>query len=318
MRYVQSLALLLLSLTGLACTTEETTGGTTTGETPYVADFIQMSYEVMPGTGFMVDYSDDPYSERSAFTTQLETDLVPDIFSAVGQDFSKLDTEAVPGGYLLALNPSLQTRVPEDWAATEKSAAALGYVMLQWSVLLTDFTPKDTGNTGFGVVEFSGGTLDDKLAGDFFTHANTVNAGLGGGFFAFGNSMYFLNIADGQGMPYSGLSDDVFIAELGKAATAFTGAVAKLSSSGKCDARFVENDWDASKAGEDYLAKLSSLEQAKKDQLTALQTEFKTLFQGAVTQYGWDMAPMPKIAPPSYQRRGFYGPHFAQQLQLKN
>lgn len=274
----------------------------------YTPDFIQLSYEAMPGAGTMVDYTDDPYGERAAFTAQLEMDLVPDIFTAVNQDFTKLDTDAVPGGYLLAVNPSLQTRVPEDWMSSEKTAAALGYVMYQWSVLLTDFTPQDMGNTGYGVVDFPVGTLDETMAGDFFNHANTVDNGLGGGFFAFGDSMYFLNITDSQGMPYSGLKDDVFTQKLGEAATSFMGANAKLGTTGKCDARFVENDWATSMTGEDYAMKFADLTQAQKDSLTALQGKFMMLFNDAVTMYGWDMPPMPKIKTTSY--RGLYGMHF--------
>lgn len=314
----KSLALLLFSFAGLACTTEtESASGSSSSSSSstssssgaaYTPDYIQVSYEAMPGAGTMVDYSDDPYTERAAFTAQIEKDVVPDVFTALSQDFTKLDTDATPGGYLLAVNPSLQTRVPEDWMSSEKTAAALGYVMYQWSVLLTDFTPQDAGNTGFGVVDFPAGTLDEKLAGDFFNHANTVDAGLGGGFFAFGDSMYFLNIADSQGMPYSGLTDEVFNQKLGEAATSFMGAAAKMGTMGKCEARFVENNWDKSMAGEDYAMKFADLPQAQKDSLTALQTEFMMLFNAAVTQYAWDMAPMPKIKMPSY--RGMYGKHF--------
>lgn len=293
-RHIQCLALSFLAFTGLACS-------------PSTVDFIQLSYEVMPGVGFdNVYHTADPYSERAAFTAQLEADLVPDIFTTLGEDYQKLDTQTVPGGYLLELNPSLQTRMPEDWAATTRAAAALGVVLLQWSVLLTDFTPSDSGNTGYGAVAFPAGTLDEEMAGDFFTYASTVNDGLGGGFFAFGDSMYFLNIADSQGQPYSGLTDEAFIAALDQAARDFTGAETKLAAQGKCDARFVENDWDGKTAGEDYWAALSDLDQARKDQLAALQDEFKTLFQGAVTQYGWDTAAPPPMPP----RRGFYGHRF--------
>lgn len=306
MRSAHYLALSFLALLGVACSSEETGASSSTNPPPYTPDFIQISYEAMPGAGFMVDYSNDPYEERAEFTDKVKADVVPETFAAAGEDFSKLETDSVPGGYLLAVNPSLQTRVAEDWDATTKTAAALGFVMYQWSVLITDFTPSDAGNTGYGVVTFPAGALDTKMAGDFFTHASTVDDGLGGGFFAFGDSMYFLNIADSMGMPYSGLADDAFVMALKTAAEGFSGAKAELSKSGKCDSRFVENDWDGKPMGDDYLAKF---DQAGKDKLTALQTEFKGLFEGAVTQYGWDMdMPMPKKAPA--QRRGFYGYRF--------
>jgi hypothetical protein len=298
----------LLALVGLGCSDDGTTS--TTGTTPpSTVDFIQLSYEVMPGYGFMVDYFDDPYQERGEFTAQLETDLIPDVFSAAGMDYTKLDSDTVPGGYELAVNPSLQTRVPEDWAAASNTAAALGFVLFQYSVLLTDFTPSDTGNTGYAVVTFPAGTLDEKIAGDFFTHAGSVNMGLGGGFAAFGDSMYFLNITDDEGKPYSELADDVFIAELGKAATGFAGPKATVEKSGRCDARFVGNDWDTKPMGDEYLAELAELDMAKQDELKGLQAEFKTAFDAAVVKYGWDMpGPMPKRAPAP--RRGWYGQHF--------
>jgi hypothetical protein len=308
MRSAQFLAFSLLALVSLGCSDDDATS--TTGTTPpSTIDFIQMSYEVMPGYGFMVDYTDDPYMERDAFTAKLKTDLVPDIFSAVGVDYSKLETDTVPGGYELALNPSIQTRVPEDWTATTKTAAALGVVMFQYSVLLTDFTPSsEAGTSGYGAVAFPAGALDEKLAGEFFNHAAMTNMALGTGFFAFGDSMYFLNIADDAGMPFSGVADDVFIKALDDAAKSFMGAKAALSASGECDARFVENDWDTKPMGDEYWAQLSDLDQAKQDELKALQTEFKTAFEAAVMQYGWDMAPMPKrVAPP---HRGYFGKRF--------
>lgn len=288
MRLLTSFALVFLSLTGIACSGDDTSHST--GQPPaYTPDTIQLSYEAMPGAGnFMVMYSDDPYMERAAFTTQLDKDLIPDIFSAVGMDSTKLDSDEVPGGYLLDVNPSIQTRVPEDWEATKNAAAALGYVMFQYSVLLTDFTPQDAGNTGYAVVSFPAGKLDDALAQDFFMHASTIDMGLGGGFFAFGDSMYFLNLTDSQGMPYSGLADDVFLTKLGDAATSFKTVPAKLDSSGRCDARFEENDWDVNAtAGEDYLNELSALDQASKDKLKTLQDKFKVLFTAAAMQNGW-------------------------------
>lgn len=293
MRHLTSFALVFLALAGLACSggdDSSTSDSSTSTEPPaYTPDEIQVSYEVMPGAGdFMVMYSDDPYMERAAFTAQLEKDLVPDIFSAVGIDYTELDSDEVPGGYLLDVNPSIQTRAPEDWEATKNAAAALGYVLFQYSVLLTDFTPEDTGNTGYAVVSFPAGKLDDTLAQDFFAHAATVDMGLGGGFFAFGDSMYFLNVTDDEGMPYSGLADDTFVTKLGEAATSFETVTAKLDSSGLCDARFQGNDWDVNaKAGEDYLNELSELDQASRDKLETLQDEFKTLFTTAATQYGW-------------------------------
>jgi len=315
MRYAHSFALLLLALTGLACSGDDGDGtSSTTGTPPSTVDFIQMSYEAMPGTGTTVNYADDPYSERAAFTTKLEKELIPDIFTTIGVDQTKLSTEDVPGGYQLAVNPSIQTRAPEDWTAVSRTSAALGLVMLQWSVLLTDFTPSDAGNTGFAVVSFPAGTLDDKLANDFFAHAATVDAGLGGGFFSFADSMYFLNIADSQGMPYSGLTDADFTTKLGTAVGTFTGPKAEVSQSGKCDARFVENDWDGKPMGDEYWAKLSDLDQTHHDKLQALQDKFKMLFTDAVTMYGWDM---PLKGPPSPQKpggkyRGFWGYRFGQ------
>ncbi|WP_281329621.1 hypothetical protein [Polyangium sp. 6x1] len=293
-------SLLLLPLALIACSDDEGPPASPT----YTPDFIQMSYEAMPGVGFMVDSTDDPYGEREAFTAELESAFVADILAAVNVD--DLASEEAPGGYQSDTNPSIQTRLPEAWADATRAAAAIGVVMLQWSVLLTDFTPEAGGETRFGVVTFPEGKLDEALAADFFAHAAKVDPGLGGGFFAFADSMYFLNIGDSQGAPFSGLDDDAFVAKLGEAAESFAPVPAEITQSGLCDARFVDNDWNALPDGDSYWEALG-VDEAGKAELLALQDEYRTLFQQAVTEYGWDMAPdpMPKTSPP----RGFWGGH---------
>ncbi|MDI3285405.1 hypothetical protein [Polyangium sp. 15x6] len=298
-RLSRTLSLLLLPLASSACSDDEEASPSPPAYTP---DFIQMSYEAMPGVGFMVDSTDDPYAERAAFTAELRAHFVKDIFAAVNVD--DLATEDAPGGYQNDTNPSIQTRLPDAWPDATRAAAAIGVVMLQWSVLLTDFTPKEGGATRFGVVTFPDGTLDEALAADFFAHAANVDAGLGSGFFAFGDAMYFLNIGDSQGAPFSGLDDDTFVAKLGEAAGSFAAAPAELTQSGQCDARFVDNDWGALPEGDSYWEALG-VDEAGKAELVALQDAYRSLFQQAVTEYGWGMAPdpMPKTSPP----RGFWG-----------
>ncbi|MDC3957333.1 hypothetical protein [Polyangium jinanense] len=298
-RLSRTFAWVLLSLALIACSDDERAS---LSPPTYAPDFIQMSYEAMPGVGFMVDYTDDPYAERAAFTAELRADFVKDVLAAVNVD--DVATEDAPGGYQNDTNPSIQTRLPEAWPDATRAAAAIGVVMLQWSVLLADFTPKEGGATRFGVVTFPDGRLDEALAADFFTHAANVDAGLGGGFFAFGDAMYFLNIGDSQGAPFSGLDDDAFVAKLGEAAGSFAAVPAELTQSGQCDARFVDNDWNALPEGDSYWEALG-IDEAGKAELAALQDEYRSLFQQAVTKYGWDMAPdpMPKTSP----SRGFWG-----------
>ena len=265
---------------------------------------VQLSYEAIPGNGIAlgqgaVDMSAALYADKSTFTQDIHDELVPQVFSEFGLDFAGLASEEAPGGFLVETNPSMQTRGDLTRDEATQVAAGLGYVMYQWSVLVTDFSVAD-GDTAYGIVQFDDGQLDPTLAQSFFAHAAGVDAGLGGGYMSFGDEMIFLNLRGSDGEPYSGLADDVFIAQLEAAATTFAGAATVLSVSDFADAWLVENDWSAAPDGADYAGVIAT-SAASIATLDSLQTEFNDQLLAAATLYGWEG---PAVEPPAGTQRG--------------
>lgn len=255
---------------------------------------IQLSYEAIPGSGVTlgqgeVDMSAAVYDDKRAFTQQVHDGLVPMVFAELGVDFAELSSEDAPGGYLLETNPSMQSRgdlSPDD--ATLVSAG-LGYVMYQWSVLVTDFSAGE-GDTAYGMVRFDDGALDEDLAQLFFEHAASVDTGLEGGYMSFDDEMIFLNLRGSDGQPYSGLDDATFIEQLDAAAASFAGAPVALAESDFADAWLVENDWSTSTTGADYITIITDRGFAM-DALDSLQDQYNDQLLQAATTYGWEAQP---------------------------
>ena len=212
--------------------------------------------------------------------------LVPDIFAEFGLDFDALTSEDAPGGYLLETNPSMQSRGSLSPDQATQVSAGLGYVMYQWSVLVTDFSAED-GDTAYGIVQFSDGDLDAAMAQTFFEYAASVDGGLGGGYMAFENEMIFLNLRGADGAPYSGLDDETFIAQLEIAAADFSDASTLLSVADFADAWLVENDWSSAPDGTDY-ASVIAASGASIAALDALQSQYNQQLLAAATSYGWE------------------------------
>jgi len=219
---------------------------------PAEAPTLLFSYEAMAFGLLGLDGEKASYDERVAFTRQVAEDALPQILELLEIPAEQVKTEVTPGGYLLETNASLQSSFEADDATADRFAAAVGYVFRQWSVLVTDFTPAGEGDTGYAVVTFADHPPGGDEAQDFFEHAASVNEGLGGGYTAFGRDLFFLNVTDEEGNPYSGLDDETFVADLARAAESYAGQEAAVSRSGRADARFIGNDWEASPNGEDY------------------------------------------------------------------
>lgn len=275
---------------------------------------LQLSYEAIPGVGVAlpqgtVDTSGSDYGDKLAFTQDVFDMLVPQIMDGLDTELTNVTTELAPGGFLLETNPSMQTRVvvsdlDEGAATADRLAAALGYTMYQWSVLVTDFSAVD-GDTGYLIVRFSETTLTPDLAQEFFVHAASVDSGLGGGYMAYENDMIFLNVRDDTGVPYSGLDDETFVAGLEQAAGSFTPAEVVVLESGLVDARFVGNDWDSAAAGEEYL---STVGPGANAWLDPLQDSFAGLIDDAAIMYGWTVTPQALRSPAEAPgiRRGYW------------
>ncbi|MEQ8967892.1 MAG: hypothetical protein RID91_18900 [Azospirillaceae bacterium] len=244
-----------------------------------------ISYEALPSVGVDVDFAPASYAERAEITAEAEATIVPEVFALLDMDPAAAETQVTPGGYLLNTNASLQTRLDVSAEDADRFAAAVGYVFSQWSVLVTDFAAAD-GGTGYAVVDFSDGTLDADLAQAFFEHAAGVAEGLGGGYTAFGDSMYFLNVRGDDG-PYSGLEDPDFIAQLRASAQGFEPAEATVAESGAVEARFVGNDWDGAPEGGDYLAVLGGPDTPVAAALADLAATWNARILDIAAEKGW-------------------------------
>ena len=191
-----------------------------------------------------------------------------------------------PGGYLLRTNSSLQSRIAVDWRQADRVAAALGYVLRQSSVLVSDLA--DTkGGTGLAVVRFPRGSLTAAMAHSFFEHAARVHKGLGGGYTAFGDEMIFLNVRDEAGKPYSELDDRAFHRGLHTAAGSFKDGRAKVVRMGQAKAKFVGNSWRQKPNGEDYVALLGGAADPAVLRLKAVQDRHTAMLMEAAERWGW-------------------------------
>ncbi|ACY13806.1 hypothetical protein [Haliangium ochraceum] len=259
---------------------------------------LQLSYEAIPGLGVAldqgtIDTSPSSYAERDEFTREIFDDLIPEVMAAVDIDIVTTESELAPGGFLFETNPAMQTRIDADADAdAERLAAALGYVMYQWSVLITDFDD-DQGATGYVVVRFTEAALTAERAQAFFLHASEVDVGLGGGYSAFGDDMIFLNVLDSEGTPFSGLNDDEFQSGLEQAASTFADTSVNVVEVGTAAARFVENDWDMDPDGAGYLSRLNGVDM---EALEQLQGDFEARIATAAERYGWDVGTPEQIA----------------------
>lgn len=212
---------------------------------------LLFSYEVLNFDIHKIDPATMPYERRVELTEAARQSELPEILALLQIAPEKISTLLMPGGYKLETNASLQSAMEVDNATADRFAASLGYVFRQWSVLITDFAPEGAGDTAYGVVTFDH-PIGAAEAASFFRHAATINPALGEGFTAFDEEMFFLNVTDAQGKPYSGVSDETFLADLSKAAASFKDAKVQVTGTGRADARFVENDWKASPDGDDY------------------------------------------------------------------
>jgi hypothetical protein len=226
------------------------------------------------------------YADRAAFAAKVKDELLADIFRAVGVDPAKVRTEMTPGGYLLRTNSSLQSRTVVDWRQADRVAAALGYVLRQSSVLVSDLADAK-GGTGLAVVRFPRGTLTAAMADSFFQHAAKIHKGLGGGFTAFGDEMIFLNVRDDAGKPYSELNDRDFARGLRAAAMSFKDGRAKLVRAGQARAKFVGNSWRQKPNGEDYVALLGGSTDPAVLRLKPVQDRHTTMIMEAAERWGW-------------------------------
>lgn len=249
---------------------------------------VLLSYEATPSAGFhLPKLAKASYDDRAAFSDEVLKEIVPKIIVANGVDPASLETEVTPGGYLLKTNASLQTEGDLDDATADRLAGSLGYVFRQYSVLASRLDDT-TGKTGFVVVQFPKDSLNAAVAQKFFETADATKKGLGGGYTAFGDEQIFLNVTNSAGKPYSGLDDAAFEDGLKQAAASFGAPKPEVSSSGKATARFIGNDWDKSKGGEDYLGLLGGPDSALVKKLNEISKDYASIVTKTAESKGWN------------------------------
>ncbi|MCC6469546.1 MAG: hypothetical protein IT563_14585 [Alphaproteobacteria bacterium] len=243
---------------------------------------LLLSYEAQPSAQLVL-----PKAKAAAYDKKLPLarivagKLAPEIVAAVGLDPARARTRVEPGGYALETNPSLQTRIALKPADGERLAAALGYVLRQESVLVSDLRDADGGAYQV-TIQFPRGKLTPALADEFFRRAAEIDRGLGGGFAALEGSMIFLNLRGPDGRPYSGLADGPFRDRLAATSHLFPGSA--VAHSGKASARLVENDWKSAPNGEDY-AKIVDRAVEALDRLRARHT---VMVRSQAKLQGWE------------------------------
>ena len=257
------------------------------GSTAFGSERVLLSYEATPSVGFVLPgLAKASYDDRAAFSSQVLQEIVPKIVTANGIDPKVLISEVTPGGYLLKTNASLQSQGELDDAAADRLAASFGYIFHQWSVLVSRLDDK-AGQTGFVVVRFPKDRLDAAVAQKFFEQADAAQKGLGGGYTAFGDEQIFLNVTDSSGKPYSGLDDGAFLDGLTRTAAAFGDPKPEIADTGKASARFVGNDWEKSKAGEDYVSRLGGKDSALVKSLNEIGKDYAALVEKTAKSQGW-------------------------------
>ncbi len=241
---------------------------------------LLFSYEAMPSAQIVLPKAKTaPYADRERLARAAADELVPAIIDALKLDPTRARTEVAPGGFLLETDPSLQTTLPVGHADARRLAAALGYVLRQGSVLVSDCN--DAGSTmAYAAIRFDR-PLDADLAHKFFLHAAGIEKGLGGGYSVTGGRMLFINLAGADGKKFSGLDDNTFVAGLRRASQSFPGAV--LAASGTCRAYLVENDWSKATNGEEYATELGP----GGGGLMLLRLKHTAMVESFASRYGW-------------------------------
>lgn len=241
---------------------------------------LLFSYEALPAAQIVLPKAKTaPYADRDRLARTVADELVPAIIDAMKFDPTRAKTEVAPGGYLLETNPSLQTTLAIGHAEARRLAAALGYVLRQGSVLVSD-CGDPAGTAAYAAIRFDR-PPDADLAHKFFLHAAAIEKGLGGGYSVTGGRMLFINLAGADGKPFSGLGSDAFVAGLRRASQSFPGAA--LAASGKCRAYLVENDWSKSTNGEGYAAQLGP----GGGGLMLLRLKHTAMVESFASRHGW-------------------------------
>lgn len=273
----------LLGLSVVGCATERSRP---TAPLPDTDAFV-VSWEAIPSLQMALPNIDDPgYRERDAVARAVREEVLPLVLAAVRIDASSAQTRIEPGGYLGKTGVSLQTSLDAERTDADRLAAALGYVLRQHSVLVSH---SGTQATAHRVVRigFPYGVLDAPLAHRFFQHAGSVDKGLLGGYRGAGDELWFINLRDAAGQPYSGLQDAAFARALHTAAASFREVPTMVAGSARIEAWLIANDWQQAPDGEQYLSLLQRGDPGVQAPLDAARRAHNRIVLEAAARYGW-------------------------------
>lgn len=245
-------------------------------------NFIYVAYQAIPGTRTgWPDIARLDYNARQRLSEEVQRRILPEIVRTLDLQALALETEIVPGGYMLKTDPSFVTRFPptEEEAAL-RFAAALGYVLRQDSMLVFA-VDQAAGQSRTVRVRFAGECLTPRTAQLFFEQAARTEKGLGGGYTAFGCEMLFINLRDDKGKPYSGLDDNAFVAALERATQGFA-PPATIAGSFRTRTVLIGEGWPGNKSGALYIDKLGSLPVEAIAPLDLLSYRFGDLLRASV------------------------------------
>lgn len=199
------------------------------------------------------------WNAREALAATLLAEVVPGVLAAVGIDAGEARSALTQGGWRGRSSVSLRTHLPADDDQADRAAAALGYVLRQYAVLVLDPEPAPAKGVPLVRVGLSKGRFGPALAHAFFAHAGTVADGLATGYTAVDEELWFINVRAADGSPVSGLTDAAFEAALRKAAAGFTEATVRIVGTRMIEARLVSDDWAAPPEAARYRARLAQL-----------------------------------------------------------
>lgn len=216
-----------------------------------------------------------------ALAATVLADVVPDVLAAVGTDAHAARSALTQGGWRGRSSVSLQTRVVADDAQADRIAAALGYVLRQYAVLVVDPHPAPARGVRLVRVGLDGARFDGRLAHAFFVHAGQVASGLSAGYTAVDGELWFINVRAADGRPDSGIADAPYSVALRLAAASFADAPARVVGTGRIEARLVADDWAAAPEARQYRARLGSLAPDAWAALDAARAEHSRIVRAA-------------------------------------
>ncbi len=261
----------------------------TSNPRPDLEGHLLLSYEAVPSTVVESfrgsELEAESYAKRDDFTSIVHDEIVVELLQAF--ELESVVVEFTPGGFELSTNPSVQMSVPVSDVPSgrlQQLAAAIGYVLRQYSVLITDFSVEEgAGNAGLMTLRFPEDGFDEEVTQRFFEHAADVDPRLGCGYTAFRASMLFLNVGSETMAPCATVSDEEYLAFLDAAVKEWPGPVDVVDrASAAVNAEFIENDWSTTEDGSDYKRVIEDLDPALEALLDGLQAKHVSLVDAAL------------------------------------